>query len=49
MIVDIVFVVLVVVLLYAIYRIKFKNEEVKIAATQINEPNVPFTYANNLR
>lgn len=37
MIVDIVFVVLVIVLVYAIYRLKFKNDSAKIASTSINE------------
>lgn len=39
MIVDIVFVALVIILIFAIYRLKFKNDAAKIATAQINKPN----------
>ncbi len=37
MIVDIIFVVLVIVLILAIYKLKFKNDTTKIANTTIND------------
>lgn len=37
MIVDIVFVALVVILVIAIYRLKFKNDAAKIASTQVQD------------
>ena len=37
MIVDVIFVALIVILIVAIYKIKFKNEAVKIANTNIHE------------
>jgi hypothetical protein len=39
MIVDIVFVALVIILIFAIYRLKFKNDANKIASVQINNVN----------